>query len=156
MFNMVIRTAVEGDYSKISKLFIDFFPIHNIFLRNVEEVVKYVREETKKYDLLVFEEKGIKAVLFLVNFSKNEDGSHKLWKFRHFAFTSEDYASKLLKEAEKRIKDNSKTAKIELTIAENEKDVEFYKKNGYVQEAVLKNHYRFGETCFVFGKTISN
>ena len=150
---MTIREVQEKDYGKLIKLFKGFFKTHNIFQKANEEMIEYLKEQSKENKLIILEEDSIKGALFLVNFGQNSDGSHKLWKFRHFAFDSEETASKLLKEAEDKIKKSSKTAKIELTIAENERGIDFYKAKGYVQEARLTNHYRWGENCFILSKS---
>src|SRR3989344_4981141 len=153
---MVIRNALEKDFVKVAELYRSFFSTHNIFQKSKQEVVKYLGEQAQENDLLIYDENGtLKGALFLVNFGQNADGSHKLWKFRHFAFESEDVASQLLGEAEKRVKKASKTSKIELTIAETEGEIHFYKSKGYTQEGALSNHYRWGETCYILSRSIS-
>ena len=151
---MTIREAKEKDFENLIKLFRNFFPTHNIFQKSNEEILPYLKEQSKENKLIILEEKSIRAALFLVNFGQNSEGSHKLWKFRHFAFGSEEEASKLLEESEKVVKNSSKTSKIELTIAKNEKGMEFYKSRGYKQEGKLENHYRLGETCFILSKSL--
>ena len=151
---MVIRTVQENDYGKLAGLYASFFKTHNIFQQEQAKVVAYLQEQ--KHELLVYEENGeIKGALFLVLLGQNVDGTHKLWKFRHFAFTSADIAGQLLAEAEKKVQESSKNAKIELTIAESEEGIEFYKANGYGQEGILKNHYRWGEICYILSKSFS-
>lgn len=153
---MAIRTVQEKDYVKLAGLYRSFFSTHNIFQKPNEEVVKYLREQSQENDLIVYDDNGsLKGALYLVNFGQNADGSHKLWKFRHFAFESEDIASQLLDEAEKRVKEGSQTSKIELTIAESEEETDFYKSKGYGQEGALSNHYRWGETCVILSKSFS-
>jgi len=152
---MPIRDIQEQDYQKLVDLYKEFFPTHNIFQQDKDIVIAYIRKESlDRETFLVYEEDGeVKGALILVLLEKSDD--HTRWKFRHFAFTSEEVAEKLLQEAERRVKESSKTTKVELTIAESEKGMEFYKKNEYEQEAELKNHYRWGETCFVLGKSFS-
>ena len=153
---MIIRTALKTDFVKVAELYHFFLSTHNIFQKSNQEVVKYLKEQAQENDLLIYEENGaLKGALFLVNFGQNADGSHKLWKFRHFAFESEDVASRLLGEAEKRVKRASKTSKIELTIAETESGIRFYRSKGYNQEGALSNHYRWGETCYILSRSIS-
>ncbi len=150
----MIRDVSEADYISLVELYKNFFSKHNIFQKNNEEIISYLKEQAEKDQLLVYEEESkIKGAMYLVKTKETADGSHKVWKFRHFAFENEDIAKKLLNEGEKRIKEQSQTSKIELTIAESEPGIEFYKKNGYEQEGALKNHYRWGEICFVLGKS---
>lgn len=130
-----------------------YFSTHNIFSKNEGEILSYL--DSVEHDYLILEEAGeITGFTFLVNFGQNADGPDKLWKFRHFAFASEQAGAELLKQAEEKVSKLSDTAKIELTIAEREKEISFYESNGYKEEAELSNHYRFGETCFIFGKSI--
>lgn len=150
----MIRPVQDLDYVSLVSLFKKFFPVHNQFQLPKEKVISYLKSQASQNELIVYDDKGIKGAMFLVNFGSSADNSHKLWKFRHFAFENEDIGSKLLKEAEKIIKKKSKTVKIELTIAETEPGKEFYLSNGYKQEAALTNHYRWGETCYVLAKSL--
>lgn len=151
----MIRAIQEDDYRQVAGLFANFFKTHNIFQKDPDIVVAYIRkEDLEREAFLVYEQSGmIKGALVLVQKGANHDGSHKVWKFRHFAFETEQIGKELLGEAEKRVKNATHTAKIELTIAENEEGLDFYKKWGYKQEGALLNHFRFGETCFVLGKS---
>ena len=154
---MVIRKAQEKDFVKLAKIYSTFFPTHNIFQKSKKEIATYLRKQSKIDDLLVLDDKGVlKGALYLVNFGQNADGSHKLWKIRHFAFQNKGAFSALVDEAEKRIRKVSATAKIELTIAKNEKGQKLFQAKGYKKEAALVNHYRWGETCSIFGKSFSN
>ena len=150
---MTIRNIQDEDFEKLVGLYKSFFSTHNRFQQSNEKIISYLKEQSEKYDLIVYDENGsLKGALYLVNFGQNADGSHKLWKFRHFAFESKDIASQLLDEAEKRVKESSDTSKIELTIAETEEGIDFYKLKGYEPEGALLNHYRWGETCYVLSK----
>lgn len=153
---MAIRNVQDADFEKLVDLYKSFFSTHNIFQQSDDEITAYLKEQSQENELIVYDEDGsLKGALYLVNFGQNADGSHKLWKFRHFAYDTEDIASQLLDEAEKRVKESSETSKIELTIAESEKGIDFYKSKGYEQEGALSNHYRWGETCFVISKSFS-
>jgi len=153
---MVIRMVEERDFEKLVELYKSFFKTHNKFQQSNEEVVLYLKEQSQENELIVFDDNGsLRGALFLVNFGQNADGSHKLWKFRHFAFENEDVASELLDEAEKRVKKSSATSKIELSIAETENGINFYKSKNYEQEGALSNHYRWSETCFILSKSFS-
>ena len=84
---MTIRIVQEKDFVKLVGLYRSFFSAHNIFQKQSKEIVQYLKEQSQEKDLIVYEEKGsLRGALFLVNFGQNADGSHKLWKFRHFAF----------------------------------------------------------------------
>ena len=153
---MPIRPVKNPDFKKLILLYSHFFKKHTIFQQSAKRIIGYLKEQAKKDTLLVYDEKGkIGGALFLVQAGQNADGTHKIWKLRHFAFENNEIALQLLKEAEKRIKKSSKTAKVEVTIAETEKRIDFYKKNGYKQEGILENHYRYGERCYILGKSFS-
>lgn len=152
---MIIRKIEEDDYGKLVELYRTFFETHNRFQQSEGHIINYLKEQGKENEIFIFEEEGnIKGALILVLKGQNVDSSHKVWKFRHFAYDSESVALSLLKYVEEKIKERSPTAKIELTIAENENGVEFYRVNGYEQEGALKNHYRWGETCFILSKSL--
>src|SRR3989344_6866372 len=132
---MGIRKLQQNDFDKLVLLYRSFFKTHNIFQKSPDEIKDYLKAQAKENKLIVYEEKdSITGALYLVNFGQNANGSHKLWKFRHFAFKTDSIASKLLMEAERIIGKDSLTSKIELTIAESEHGRDFYKANGYVQE----------------------
>lgn len=151
---MAIRTVQVSDYKKLVSLYRTFFETHNRFRQSEGSIIDYLKGQSKESEIFIFEEKGnIKGALILVLKGQNAEGSHKIWKFRHFAYDSENIAQSMLKYAEKKIREKSRTAKIELTIAENEEGIKFYKSNGYGQEGTLKNHYRWGETCFILSKS---
>lgn len=152
---MNIRPIHEQDYPELVQLYQKFFPTHNRFQKDEPTIISYLKEQVAKHLFLVAEEDAkIQGALFLVNFGQNQDGTHKLWKFRHFAFNNETTAAELLKAAEEKAKQAATTTKIELTIAENEKGIEFYKSHGYQEEGKLTNHYRWGEVCLVLGKSL--
>ena len=154
---MVIRTVQYQDFEKLVELYKSFFKTHNKFQQSDDQITNYLKEQSKENELIVYEDDGsIKGALFLVNVGQSADGTHKLWKFRHFAFEYEDIASQLLDEAVKRVKESSQTSKIELTISESEKGIDFYKSRGYGQEGALSNHYRWNETCFILSKSFSH
>ena len=151
---MAIRNANSSDYMKLVELYRSFFSIHNIFQKPNSQVIAYLKKQSDKNELLVYDDNGrIKGALFIVNIGQNEDGSHKLWKFRHFAYLTDEIGKELLDVAEKRVRMSSETAKIELNCAESEEGIDIYEANGYELEGTLKNHYRFGEKCFVFSKS---
>ena len=153
---MTIREIQETDYEKLVELYKEFFPTHNIFQKDNDIIVAYLKkEQLERETFLVCEENNeIKGALILVLLGKTEDSSHTRWKFRHFSFKDETIGTQLLQHAENVVKQASPTAKIEQTIAESEPGKDFYLKNGYQQEASLENHYRVGEICFIFGKSL--
>ena len=151
---MGARSYQEEDLELVAKLYKSYFQTHTLFEQSLEKIILYLQEQVKKHPLLVFEEEGIIGALFLV--TKNTSGTHKLWKLRHFAFTKAYVGEQLLEEAEQRIKKASKTAKVELSIAESEEGIDFLKMKGFEQEGILKNHYRWGERCYILSRSISS
>lgn len=150
---MNVRQATPKDYQQLVKMYKEFFPIHNVFQRPPQEVQSYLMNQGLKYGLYIAEDEGeIKAAVVLVKRYTTPDGSHSVFKLRHFAFATENAGESLLAFAEKQIK--SKTAKIEVTLADNEEGMQFYRKHGFQLEGTLKNHYRWGESCLAFGKSL--
>ena len=145
----MIQPIKEEDMPEIISFLKDFFPVHNQFQKSDEEIADYLRELSAKEELIISDQ----GVMFLVKTGESSDKSHKIWKYRHFAFKSEGAASALLKEAEDRVKESSKTGKVELTLAEDEKSISFFKEQGYEEEGKLSNHYRWGETCLILSKS---
>ncbi|MBT3865622.1 hypothetical protein HOF78_00790 [Candidatus Woesearchaeota archaeon] len=137
------------NYETLAELFSNFFKTHNVFQKTKQEIIDYLKNQK---DELIFIEN---AATFLVKTGEGLDKNHTRWKFRHFAYLSQESALKLLEKAEAKVRNSSKTAKIELTIAENEDSFEFFKSNGYEQEGILKNHYRPNEDCYILSKYFS-
>jgi len=150
---MAMRKIPDSDFKELVALYKRFFKTHNIFSKPDEEIIEYLKK--LKGECLLFDHHGILGAVYMVNHTTSQDGKHKLWKLKHLAFDSEDVGEQLLAEAEKRIKSESETAKIELNIAESEPNIDFYEENGYKKEAELKNHYRHDEACYVFSKMLS-
>ena len=152
---VVVRDATEGDVNAIARVMKEFFTVHNVFSKSGDDVCSYLSSQMKERPLLVAEKDGeIKGAMFLVR--KGGDGNHALWKYRHAVFSGHQVACALFTEAEKRIRAQSKTAKIENTLAETERSVDEYALQGYVHEATLHDHYRLGESCLVYSKTLSD
>ena len=151
---MGLRAGVETDVERVALLYKSYFKMHTLFEQPLDEIALYVKEQLKKHTLLVHDEAGmITAAVMLV--TKNTHGTHKLWMLRHFAFTRADFGEELLKEAERQVREGSKTAKVELRIAESEEGINFFRMQGYEQEGCLRNHYRWGERCYVLSKSFS-
>ncbi|HLC72208.1 MAG TPA: hypothetical protein VJH37_01360 [Candidatus Nanoarchaeia archaeon] len=151
---MAIRQGFEQDLERLVNLYKTFFTVHNQFQQPAAEVVAYLQEQLKTNPLLVSETKGVyDGALFLVRIGQSSDETHKIWKFRHFAYLSEDIGAKLLKAAEDDVQKLSDTVKIELTIAATEPGLDFYLNHSYVKEGRLKDHYRAGELCYILGKS---
>ena len=153
---MPIRSPQEQEYSQIAALYADFFKTHHIFQQDHENIIPYLKQQAREHEFLVHEEKGmIGGALIIVKLGESPDHGHSRWKFWHCAFESEKIAKLLLAEAEQRVKQYSRTAKVELTIAENEEAIDFYKKQEYKQEGLPHHHYRWGEACYILGKSFS-
>jgi hypothetical protein len=151
---MAMQPPTEQEFKQIVSLVKGFFKAHTIFKQPDEKVLGYLKNHAQEHEIFFYEIDGqIQAVAYLVRNGGNEE--HSRWKYRHFAFISEDAGSELLKKLETEVQVRSNTAKVELTIAESEPYMDFYVSNGYVKEGELANHYRMGETCYIFGKTFS-
>lgn len=151
---MHVREANAGDIESLAGLMREFFPEHNVFTGTDEDVHAYLSRLLKEHACLVAEQDGeLRGGMFIVR--KGGDGEHSLYKFRHFAFSDHESACALFSEAEKRIRATGKTAKIENTLAEDEKGIEEYEKQGYIHEATLSDHYRMEESCLIYSKILT-
>jgi hypothetical protein len=154
---MGLREASTKDIPLLISLYKSFFDLKDLFLQDDEKISNYLELQIMRHKVLVFEESGLlKGAVILVNVSQNATKTHKVWKYRHFAFDSLGIAKQILEHAESHIKNQSDTAKVELIIPEHEEGLEFYKNNNYEHEAALKNHYQWDETSFVLGKSFQN
>ena len=152
---MVIRKVESQDFEEMAELYSKFFATHDIFTQKVDTILSYLQNHATEHECFISkDEHTLLAVTFVVKLGESKDGSHKRWRLRHFAFRDDTAAIALLGAVEKYLTEQSKTVKIEQNLAENEKGLEFYVANGFVQEGVLMNHYRFGERCIVLGKTL--
>ncbi len=142
----------ENVITKLVSLYKSFYPKHTLFSQEKGDVIIYLKKMHKKHPLLVFDGEEIQGALFLEK--KNQDGDHSLWRLKHFAYLSEDAAVSLLKDAKMFLQDQSKTVKIEMSIAESEPFVPLLENNGFTKEGVLQDHYRFGETTYLYGKVL--
>ncbi|MBN2881137.1 hypothetical protein JXM83_03720 [Candidatus Woesearchaeota archaeon] len=148
---MEFRKATNDDFCNVAQLYKQFFGLHNVFTKPIENIVSYLEEQVTKSELFVAEiDKKLFCAVFLVNKGGNE---HKLHKLRHFAFESDSIGLEMLNWLEKIVMERSTTAKIEVTIADGEKGFEMYKRAGFILEGSLSNHYRHGEITFVLGKS---
>lgn len=144
---------MAADLNSLAKFYKYYFKTHTLFQQTESKIVAYLRKAVKEHTFIaVHDGNKIAGAVFIV--LEGKDGTHSRWKFRHLAFTNTDVGRILLEEAEKCVRQKSVTAKIELTLAETEPNRQFFLKNGYKQEGVLKNHYRWDEKCFVLGKSV--
>ncbi|MAG60780.1 hypothetical protein CL619_03260 [archaeon] len=157
---MHISRAEPKHIKQLITLFRAFYPKHDIFHQEIPKISHYLSLQARQNQFLVVQEASennevqVTAAAIIIKTGESVDKNHTRWKFRHFAFSNETAGLALLKECEQYVHQQSKTAKIELNIAESEAQLNFYKEHGYHKEATLRNHYRWGETCFVLGKSL--
>ena len=160
---MEIKLANKEDIKELVPIYKKSFTKHNIFEKSEQEIEEYLvkANEKKEGGLLVAKiDNKVVGALLLRKCSEDITGNHTVWKFNHIAVKEEhrkkDIGTELVKAAENKIKEHiSKTAKIEINIAESEKaTTEFCKKQGFQTEGTLKSHYRWKEDVIVMGKEI--
>ncbi len=150
---MPVRKLKDSDFKGLASLYKRYYRMHNVFGKPEKKVIEYLKGQPD--ECLVADDGGIRGALFVVNKTSSRDGKHRFWKLKHIAFDSEDVGRDLLAAAEKKIRLKSETAKIEISVAESEPQIDFFEENGYQKEAEMKNHYRWDETCFIFSKSLS-
>ncbi len=152
---MVLRRAESQDYEEIAELCTEFFDEHDIFEKDVKDILGYLEIAANEHECFISkDEHKLLASVFLVKLGESSDGSHTRWRLRHFAWRDEKAAAELLLAVEKHIRTLSRTAKIEVRLAETEKHKALYEACSFSQEGILDNHFRWGESCFVFGKSL--
>lgn len=144
-----IREIPKQRLNELIPLYKGAFTVHNIFTKDDNFILDYLNKVEGKF-IGAFDNDKIIAALLI---DKKDYNGHVLAKFKHIAVDKEyrekGVGSDLLKKAEQLVG----KGKIEINVSENEKEtIEFYKKNGYEQEAELKSHYRENENCFIMGK----
>lgn len=146
-----IIKAYDNEIKQMIPIYAQAFSLHNIFKKDENFVFDYLKKQKGEFLAALDGDKVIGGVIV----HKRELDGHILARLRHFAVAKEyrdkGVGSELLEAAEKSIG----KGKIEMHVSENEsRAISFYKKNGYVIEGNLTNHYRDGEICYVMGKTI--
>ncbi len=148
---MQIRKYQEEDFKKLVPMYKEFFPVHAVFTKSDEEIMKHLEIMKQKGEFLIAEDNGkIKGALVIVK--SNIDG-HVRAKLKRIAAKSpvRKVFTALIQEAEKEVE----KGKIEIKVAESEKvKPSFFKKLGYKVEGKLNSHYRAGEVCYILGKVL--
>lgn len=170
MENLLISNAKQSDFSQLVALYKTVFKKHNIFLKPNSDVKNYLIKLHKSNSriglgLLVatIEDKVVGALL-LKKKEFDSAGKHLVVKYNHFAvlpeYKGQGIGTYLIRIADQKIKDlikkgKIKTAKIEVSVSENEKEaLDFYKSHDFIIEGELKSHYRLNELVYVLGKEI--
>lgn len=160
---MAIEKLTSEKLPMVVDLLKSFYPEHNIFGKDDNEIVEYlaslmgkaqyqgIMSEVPMY--AYFDGEDVKGFLALIHENGTLDGKHRVWKYRHLAFNDDDVGKELVTFAEQQIMDMSATAKVELTISETEAGHALYCDLNYEEEGKLDNHYRWGETTYVLSKS---
>lgn len=155
---MEITKSIKEELKELVPIYKSAFKVHNIFTKNNSEILKYLEGQAKQNVFLIAKDEKILGGLLLKKIRTVK--THSLWKINHLAVSVDardnGVGVALMKEAEKRVKTESETAKIEIYVAYNEKvTLPFYKKLGFIEEGELMSHYRYNESVFVLGKEVS-
>jgi len=148
----MIRKVQDTDYEQIVSLLQTHYPTHNRFSNSTpHEIIGYLLTIKDESYVYVTDEQIVGYAILVQN---KQNSTHSIFKYRHLAFTTETVGQELVAYCETQAMEFSETAKIELTIAENETDIQLYENMGYEKEATLSNHYRMDEDCYVYSKTL--
>lgn len=151
---MEIRQAKKEDLNGLIAVLREVFPVHNIFTKDEESVLKYwevVKAEPDDFIVAVEDGKVIGGCLVVM---RSFDG-HTIARIKHLAVATDHKAKGVGRSLIEKAEEIIGTGKIEIHVAEGEKIViPFYTKMGYKQEGVLSDHFRKGENCYVMGKYI--
>jgi len=167
---VVIKDAEIGDLPGLIPIYKKVFEKHNIFQKTEGEILVYLEESHEKNlesgggYIIALLEGNITGGLLLKKRAEDLKGKHVLWRLNHVAldpeYSRQKIGSRLLDAVDKKIKIHIEerkyqTAKIELGVSENEKDIlPFFERNGFEIEGKLKSHYRWKELAYELGREI--
>ena len=150
---MNVRKYQEGDLLKLIPIYKKFFPVHAVFTKSDEEIMKHLEGMKERGEFLIAEDEGkVKGGLVIV---RSEIDGHVRARLKRIAAMPpiRKIMTMLIEAAEKEIG----KGKIEIKVAESEKvKAAFFKKLGYKVEGKLRSHYRAGELCYILGKELGN
>ena len=159
-----LRKYKDADVPQFVMLCKTSFPAHNIFYGSLADVKTYLKgrdTQSAGYGGVYFAyEKGKLVGGALLRLEDHDKaGKHCRFKYNHLVAINDKVKKEILQELSAKIHDlikqgKCKSAKVEVGLAENEKDLSFYLQNGSVQEGKLKSHYRRNETVFILGMEI--
>jgi len=168
---VILREPKLSELKELVPLYQHAFTKHNVFKRDPKSILDYLQEQHHKnvpwgggFIVAVMGNKVAGGIL-LKREGQDLHGEHTLWGYNHLGVSKEvrgkGIGVSLMKEAENKIRvmiaeKKFKTAKVELNVSENEKEIiTFYKKFGFSVEGKLRSHYRWKEVVYVMGKEIS-
>lgn len=132
---------------------------HNIFQKPVEEVLQYLLSIQKEHEFFIaLIDNRVVGGTVLEQKDESSKEDHKIWKLKHFALKNgldEEIEREIVLEIEQRLKNKSKSVKIQLNLSEKEKRyIDLFHKYGFKKEGTLEDHYRVGEKMFIYSKLI--
>ena len=155
------ETALVGFLKDIIPILKEELNPHNIFQKSEDEVLSYLLGIQKEHEVFIaVVDSVVVGGTVLEKKDETTDGQHTVWKLKHFVLHKNidpEVEQKLIREIEERLKRKSKSIKIQLNLSEREgRYIELFKRYGFKQEAILKNHYRVGETMYIYSKLLSD
>jgi len=168
--NFIIKDAMRSELSELVSVYKRAFKKHNIFQKSAFRVEEYLLEQHRKNHrygggfIIAKKDRSVIGGVLLKWRDCDIKGKHHLWKFNHLVvdkpFKRLGIGFNLVNASVKKIRNLIKekkfrTAKIEVSTTENDKDLELYKKLGFKVEGKLKSHYRFNEISYILGKEIA-
>lgn len=159
MEEIIINWAGKEDLKELIPIYKEAFKIHNIFEKSEQEILDYLEVKFNENRFLIAKENG-KVIGGLLLKEVRTIKTHSLWKINHLAVSldarDKGITTRLMDTVERAIKEVSETAKIEVFVSNNEKaTLPFYKGLGFIEEGMLRSHYRYNENVFVLGKELS-
>lgn len=159
-----LKKYFEEDVEAFVGLCKEAYPKHNVFDKSLDKVKKYLKEQDEKNEefggvFFAYDDDEVVGGCLLRVAGRDVPGDHVRFKYNHVVAKDDEIKAEIVKFLDSKIKKNIedgkfKTAKVEVSIAENESDEGFYSEHGFKPEGELMSHYRHGEKVTVMGKEL--
>lgn len=152
---------VNNALKELVPAFKGVYKTHNIFEKDEEFIINYLKEVQKEREIIAFTRNGkISGGVVLMKKDEDKKNNYIRWKLRHFACNFNlplKDRLEFIKNIEKYIiKKGSKNMSVEYNMAEAElEDIKLFRKAGYKRAATLDDRYRLGEKAYTYTKYIN-
>jgi ribosomal protein S18 acetylase RimI-like enzyme len=163
----------KNEITPLATLYRSTLKPHNMFSKDQKSVEKYIAQSQKDakskggtficayYEADTKKKESFVGALFIAPRDESEKGTHRRFRLSHLCVHKKYWGKGIGHELIigaidhlKHMMHHQKISTIKLEVHSNsqkEGAQAFYASQGFVKEGTLKNHYRFGESCNVWG-----